>query len=82
MAFGQWLRKNAEKHLLEAADDDMISRYPESCAKPYRESSLSSFFWRSVFVPIYLAIPWSVRKKIILQTSYPGGKRPKWKKYD
>ncbi len=37
MAFGHWLRKNAEKHLQEAAADELMSRYPESCEQPYRE---------------------------------------------
>ena len=81
MAFGHWLRKNAEKHLQEAAADDLIVRYPESCEQPYREKGLSNIFWRNIFVPIYLMIPWSIRKKIILASSYPGGKRPHWKKY-
>ena len=82
MAFGHWLRKNAEKHLQEAAADELISRYPESCEKPYREKGLGHLFWRYVFVPVYLMIPWSIRKKIILATSYPRGKRPHWKKFD
>lgn len=82
MAFGHWLRKNAEKHLQEAAADDLIARYPESCEKPYREKGIDNFFWRNIFVPVYLMIPWSIRKKIILASSYPGGKRPHWKKYN
>lgn len=81
MAFGSWLRENAEKYLMEAADDRMISRYPESCAKPYREGGPGPFFWRNIFVPLYLAVPWSIRRKIILLASYPG-KRPHWKKYN
>lgn len=81
MAFGHWLRENAEKYLMEAADDQMISRYPGSCAKPYREGGLGPFFWRNIFVPVYLAVPWSLRRKIILLTAYPG-KRPHWKKYN
>ncbi len=81
-SFGQWLRKNAEKYLLEAADDEMIFQYPEYCAKPYRDKGSTPFFWRNIFVPIYLKIPWSIRKKIILYSSYSGGKRPHWKKYD
>jgi len=81
MGFGHWLRKNAEKHLQEAAADDLIARYPESCEQPYREKGLSNIFWRNIFVPIYLVIPWSIRKKIILASSYPSGKRPHWKKY-
>jgi len=82
MAFGHWLRKNAEKHLQEAAADELISSYPECCEQPYREKGLDHFFWRKIFVPVYLMIPWSIRKKIILATSYPGGKRPHWKRYD
>ncbi|MEQ9619503.1 MAG: hypothetical protein RIG61_10060 [Deltaproteobacteria bacterium] len=82
MGFGHWLRENAEKYLLEAADDQMISQYPEACAKPYRKKGVIPFFWRKIFVPVYLIIPWDVRRKIILYTSYPGGKRPRWKKYD
>lgn len=81
MAFGHWLRENAEKYLLEVADDKMISQYPEICAMPYRENGIVPFFWRKIFAPAYLIIPWSVRKRIIIFTSYPGGKRPHWKKY-
>ncbi len=81
MAFGSWLRKNAEKYLMEAAQDSVAERYPEYCAKPYREGGLVPFLWMNIFVPVYLAIPWRVRRKIILFTSYPGGKRPGWKKY-
>lgn len=82
MAFGLWLRKNAEKYLMEAARDSVASRYPEYCAKPYREKGLVPFLWMNIFVPVYLAIPWRVRRQIILFTSYPGGKRPSWKKFD
>lgn len=82
MDFGFWLRENAEKYLLEAASDHMMSVYPEACARPYREGGLIPFFWRNIFVPIYLTIPWSVRRKIILYTSYAGGKRPHWNKFN
>ncbi|MBI4228436.1 MAG: hypothetical protein HY693_01815 [Deltaproteobacteria bacterium] len=81
-SFNQWLRKNAEKYLLEAAADDLIARYPNLCAKPYREEGVNTFFWRKIFVPIYTSVPWSIRKKIILLTAYPGWKRPHWKKLD
>ena len=82
MAFGSWLRQNAEKYLMEAAQENVASRYPEYCATPYREKGMTHFFWKNIFVPVYLAIPWPVRRKIILFTSYPGGKRPSWKKFD
>lgn len=82
MAFGSWLRHNAEKYLMEAAQENVASRYPEYCATPYREKGIIHFLWKNIFVPVYLAIPWPVRRKIILFTSYPGGKRPSWKKFD
>ena len=81
-SFGGWLRKNAEKYLLQAAADDMTSRYRESTSKPYREKGIIPFFWRRIFVPIYLTIPWKIRKKIILKSSYSGVDRPEWKKFD
>ena len=81
-SFGGWLRKNAEKYLLEAAADDMAGHYKECTSKPYREKGLVPFFWRKVFVPVYLTIPWSIRKKIILMSSYSGVDRPNWKKFD
>lgn len=79
---GGWLRKNAEKYLLEAAADDMANSYRDCTSGAYREKGLLPFFWRRIFVPVYLAIPWKIRRKIILMTSYPGGSRPKWKKFD
>lgn len=79
-SFGQWIRKNAEKYLLEAAADDMAIKYHELCEKPYRESGFGHLFWRKIFVPIYLMVPWSIRRKIIFMTSYPPGKRPHWEK--
>jgi hypothetical protein len=81
-SFSQWLRKNAERYLLEAAADDIAAKYPEMCAKPFREKGFGPLFWRDIFVPIYSKIPWSIRRKIILITSYPGGKRPNWKSYN
>ena len=80
-SFGEWLRKNAEKYLLEAASDEMIARYPEFCAKPYRDKGFIPFFWRNIFVAIYLRIPWSVRRKMILLSSYPTGERPHWRRH-
>lgn len=76
------MRKNAEKYLLEAAADDMADSYPDCTSDTYREKGLLPFFWRTIFVPVYLAIPWKIRRRIILMSSYPGGDRPKWKKFD
>ncbi len=79
---GGWLRENAEKYLLEAAADDMANRYPDCTSGAYREKGVLPFLWRRIFVPLYLAIPWKIRRRIILMTSYSRGDRPKWKKFD
>ena len=81
-SFGGWLRKNAEKYLMEAAADEMRNSYTECTKEPYREKGLVPFFWRKIFVPIYLATPWKIRRKIILMSSYSGVDRPNWKKFD
>lgn len=78
--FGRWIRKNAEKYLLEAAADAMTNRYPECSRRPYREKGMRPFFWKRIFVPLYLAVPWKIRRRIILMSSYSGADRPKWKK--
>ena len=80
-SFGEWLRKNAEKYLLEAASDEMTILYSDFCAKPYREKGLIPFFWRNIFVPIYSRIPWGISKKMILLSSYPKGERPHWRRH-
>ncbi len=67
--FGEWLRKNAERYLLEAAADEIAARYPNLCAKPYREKGFVPYLWRNIFVPIYSKIPWNIRRRIILSTS-------------
>ena len=81
-AFGEWLRTNAQKYLLEAAADEMAASYPDFSSKPYREKGFVPFFWRNIFVPIYSLIPWNIRRKLILFTSYPGGVRPHWNRQD
>jgi hypothetical protein len=82
ISFGEWLRKNAEKYLLEAAADEMANLYPNSCARPYRETGVIPFFWRKIFVPIYSKIPWYIRINIIIFCYYPAvKKRPNWKKF-
>ncbi|HEY7535401.1 MAG TPA: hypothetical protein VH878_05600 [Thermodesulfobacteriota bacterium] len=80
VSFGEWLRKNAEKYLLEVAADEMTARYPDLCKKPYHEQGVLPFFWRNIFAPLYSKIPWGVRKRMILLSSYPGGERPHWGK--
>jgi hypothetical protein len=81
-SFGGWLRKNAEKYLMQSAAEDMASRYRECTSKPLTEKGIIPLFWKKIFVPVYLAIPWKIRKKIILMSAYSGVDRPKWKKFD
>jgi hypothetical protein len=69
--FFRWLRENSERHLLQAAQEDMARRYLQ------REGPVGrrSFFWRRVFVPLYRLLPWGLRRRIM--SAIPGSHR-KW----
>ncbi len=72
MSFFEWLRRNSERYLLEAAQADMARRYLARPA-PASGSGLEVFFWRRLFVPIYRRLPWRLRRAIIL--AMPGSHR-------
>jgi len=67
--FFGWLRRNAERHLLMAAQADMAGRYLQR-GGPVSDQS---FFWRRVFVPAYRLLPWRLRHRIM--TAMPGSHR-------
>ncbi|HEX6234538.1 MAG TPA: hypothetical protein VFZ63_15535 [Jiangellaceae bacterium] len=67
--FFGWLRGNAERHLLIAAQKDMASRYLQREGPVIRQR----FFWRRVFVPLYRLLPWRLRHRIM--SAMPGSHR-------
>lgn len=74
-SFGEWLRDNSERYLLEAAQEDMARRYLNRGA-PVGSRGIEALFWRRVFVPIYRRIPWTIRQRVI--QAMPGSHRRRW----
>lgn len=77
-SFAERLRMAAEKYLREAAEEEMIKRYGDACTRPFRSNGVVSVIIRRLAVPLFLRIPWSLRRQMILRASYPSGRRPDW----
>jgi hypothetical protein len=75
MPFFEWVRRNSEEYLLEAAQRDMARKYLQRPAPAGRRGPLA-FLWRRVFTPLYRLIPWGVRRTII--QAMPGSHRRRW----
>jgi hypothetical protein len=72
--FGEWLRSNSERFLLEEAQEEMARRYLGPDRQPGRRRG--AFFWRRLFVPAYRRVPWGLRNAIIQMM--PGSHRRAW----
>lgn len=75
MSFSRRLRVNSEHYLLRDSQARLAKVYglPEIPAEPRRPSQL---FWSRIFVPVYRALPWSLRRRVI--HLIPGSHRKKW----
>ena len=71
----QWVRRNSQKYLLEAAQAELASRYLGQPG-PVSNPGLQVFFWKRLFVPVYRLLPWTIRRAIIL--AMPGSHRHGW----
>ena len=69
-----WLRSNAEKYLMIAAEKDIARRY--GTPGPRRPPGLLSLFFLTVFVPVYRKLPWKLRAAAI--QAMPGSHRQEW----
>ena len=74
MSFSRWLRSNAEHYLLIAAQERVARQHGARGPRPPR--GLREFFWLRVFAPVYRALPWPLRHKIML--AMPGSHRRQW----
>jgi hypothetical protein len=74
MSFSRWLRTNAEHYLLLAAQDRVSRQHGTRRPSPPR--GLRDLFWLRFFAPIYRALPWPLRHKIML--AMPGSHRQHW----
>lgn len=72
MPFFEWMRRNSEDYLLQAAQRDMARRF----GLPTPSVRRGAIFWRYVFTPIYRLLPWRLRQAIII--AMPGSHRG-WK---
>jgi hypothetical protein len=76
MSFPSWLRSNSEYYLLCDAQARMARKFGiDMCAA---RRSLKDRFWMQVFVPIYRALPWGLRRAAM--QALPGSHRQVWPK--
>ncbi|MGE3285052.1 MAG: hypothetical protein AB7J32_02980 [Pseudonocardia sp.] len=74
MSFAGWLRRNSEHYLLVAAHGRLAAASGGPAPRPPRGPV--EFFWLRIFAPVYAAIPWSVRSRIM--RAMPGSHRRTW----
>lgn len=73
-SFFGWLRRNSEHYLLVAAHRTLAERTGGRAPRPPR--GVKEIFWLKVFAPVYAALPWSVRSRIM--RAMPGSHRQSW----
>ncbi len=75
MSFSRWLRVTSEHYLMVAAQEKIAAKYHVA---PPRRPRGAEVFWLRVYVPVYRALPWSVRSAVMRQL--PGSHRRTWRK--
>lgn len=75
MGLNEWLRRNSERYLLEAAQERLARQYLDRAGPAHRGGAVE-FFWRRVYVPVYGLLPWRLRRAVI--TALPGSHRRHW----
>ena len=75
-SLGEWLRKNSEPRLMDAAQKDLARRYLGRDG-PVRRSAADDVFWNTVFVPVYRKLPWAVRRFVLRRL--PGSHHRRWR---
>jgi hypothetical protein len=73
-SFFAWLRRNSEHYLLVAAHRTLAARTGGPAPRP--PQGVKEIFWLKVFAPVYAALPWSVRSRIM--RAMPGSHRQSW----
>jgi hypothetical protein len=74
MSISRWLRHRSEHYLLISAQERIARRY--GITGPAKPRGASALFWRRVFAPLYHALPWRLRHRILL--AMPGSHRQQW----
>jgi hypothetical protein len=74
MSLAGRLRGNAEHYLLVAAQDRVGRQYGAN--RPRRPRGVQENFWLRLFAPVYQALPWALRIRVI--RAMPGSHRQQW----
>ena len=74
MSLSRWLRRNSEHYLMIAAHEQVARRHGAPAPRP--PHGLAELFWLRLFAPVYRALPWPVRHRIM--QSMPGSHRQQW----
>ncbi|MGQ0572768.1 MAG: hypothetical protein ACT4RN_01045 [Pseudonocardia sp.] len=74
MSFPGWLRANSEHYLLVAAHAKLARQQGTPAPRP--PNGLVELFWLKVFAPVYAALPWSLRSRVM--QAMPGSHRKTW----
>lgn len=74
-SFSRWLRENSEHYLMVGAHQQLARRYPGT-RPPRRPHGLAEQAWLRGFAPIYRALPWPLRHRIL--RAMPGSHRRTW----
>jgi len=72
--FAAWLRTNAERYLMIAAERTVAERY--GAKGPRRPPGVVPWFFLTIFVPVYRRLPWKLRAAAI--HAMPGSHRQEW----
>lgn len=70
----RWLRAHAEHYLMRAAQDSVADRH--GAPRPRPPGSLADLVWMRLFVPVYRALPWGLRSRVL--RAMPGSHRREW----
>ena len=73
-SFGRWLRTTSEHYLLVAAHAKLARAQGAPAPRP--PHGLKELFWLRLFAPVYAALPWSLRSRIL--RAMPGSHRKAW----
>lgn len=73
-AFFGWLRHNSEHYLLVAAHRRLART--RGGPPPRAPRGVAGNLWLRVFAPVYAAVPWSLRSRIL--RAMPGSHRRTW----
>ena len=73
-SFSRWLRRNSEHYLLIAAQERVARQH--RAREPRSPYGLRELFWLRIFAPVYRALPWALRHKVM--RAMPGSHRRQW----